>query len=96
MVLPHSTASLERLFSLFNHFKTKTNSLIPRLLRKSCWQNKRCQEASKTVIGLLETQLVTDVINRVCHQPYTKFHEQRKSDPKIDVHATDEKLEEEL
>jgi len=33
MVLSHSSASLERIFSLV---QTKTNSLKPRLLRKSC------------------------------------------------------------
>jgi len=35
-VLPLSTVSLERIFSLVNHIQTKTNSLKMRLLRKTC------------------------------------------------------------
>jgi len=33
MDLPHSTASLVRIFLFVDHFKTKTNSLKPRLSR---------------------------------------------------------------
>jgi len=50
MVLPHSSASVEIIFSLVSHDKTKTNSLKQRRLRKSSWQKKHCQEASKTAV----------------------------------------------
>jgi len=65
-----------------------------RLLRKG-WQNKHCQEASKTA-WTPKPELVRDVINGVCHQRYRKRLEQRKSDPKVIVNAADESFKEEL
>jgi len=53
MVWPHCTASLERIFSHDENVNAKTSSLKPRLLRKSSWQNKYCQEACKMAIGHL-------------------------------------------
>jgi len=47
MALPHSSASVERIFSLVNHVKTKTNLLKQKVNKKDCWQNKPCQETSK-------------------------------------------------
>jgi len=41
-------------------------------------------------------ELVRDVVNGECHQGYIKCFEQRINYPNVNVHATDEKLEEEL
>jgi len=41
-VLPDFSALVERIFSLANHIKAKTNLLKKTLLRKACWQNKHC------------------------------------------------------
>jgi len=57
--LPHFTASLEKLFSLVNHVKTKTN-----LLKMKKMQNKHYQEVSKaaTVLACQQWSMVISFI----------------------------------
>jgi len=112
MVLPHSSASVERIFSLVNYVKTKKLVKAEAGCGK-CKGECECKDICMQILwrktSIVKTQakalctdiyrkpdIVGDAINELCHQRYIKLREQRKSDPNIYVNAANKNLEEDL
>lgn len=90
-ILPHSSASVERIFSLINHVKNRsTNSL-----KEESVKNRLLAKQAITRSGAGATcsnwkpnaELLKDVITGSCHRRYVKRLEDQKTNARITIHA---------
>lgn len=97
-VLPHSSACVERIFSLVNHVKTKQTNLLKtdtvkdRLLAKQALS--RSQQNCYTWTP--KTELLRDVVEGACHQRYETRLKKQKSLLEANVCSADVNPDEEL
>lgn len=96
-VLPHSSACVERIFSLVNHVKTKqTNSLKTDTVKDRLLAKKALSRGQQNCYTWTpKPELVRDIVEGTSHRRYEKRLKQQKSLPETNFCSADVNSEEE-
>jgi hypothetical protein len=88
MSLPHSTAAVERIFSLVNGLKTKdTNRLyVSTLMNRLLARQHVVRRGGNCNTWVPSTELVSDVSGGYCHQRYKNSLQQNRDDQRMVLH----------